>query len=222
MFMLVLFLSWAHAAETKAWPKNIACFDKVSAGIQAAGTPEQWLQIHRGVGARLTNYGHAEIYAEDTQTRLVMVNDKTTTFFLFKAPACKGELSRPVPHRNAFMDFDLAELYQRNPSGGLIYVWSPHMELSISELDNLPKLGLEHPFTVVMDPEADEALAEKIVTKKKWPREYLRRVASIELAKADVGIHYPSTAFYKNGKIVKRIPGYNGKSLPKLTEELLK
>ena len=222
MLLLSLMLSNALASTEPLVLKTIPCFDTVTSAISALGTPEKWIKLRDGVGSRIKGHGHVEVYPEEKQTKFVVVGPVNSTHFLLKAPACEGQVAQPTPHHNHFSDFDLAELYAAHPEGGAVYVWSPHMELSISEVDRLFKTKVDRPLTIIMDPKADTKLADKIAQEKGWPKAYFRRMASEELTLADVAIHLLSTVYYKNGRVLKRVPGYNGVKMNDMMKAQLK
>ncbi len=71
-----------------------------------------------------------------------------------------------TPLKQEFSDLDFAHLLSRSPKGGLVYIWSPHMALSINEIENIDQLDLKAPFTVILDPKANIELSKKIIKDK--------------------------------------------------------
>ena len=222
-FLISLFFSQALAAKSTVQPlKDIVCLDQVTKALDAAGTPKEWLRFPGGVASRIPNYGSIEVYPEKTKTRFVLVGPKSTTGFMLETPKCEAKILFTKPNRPSLRDIDVAELLHKNKNGGLIYVWSPHMELSVGEVASLKDYGVKYPVTVAVDAEADSELLKKIVTDKKLPAEYTQAANSSVLFAADIGIHYPSTVFYKYGRIVMRIPGYLGPGLKEIAQKVLK
>ena len=220
MFLLVFLSLTIFQAQAQSGLKNVPCFDQVTQAITAAGKPKQWLEIPHGVASRIDEFGRVEVLVEKNTTKLVLVGKTHTKNFVMTAPECQVQVQKPFLNKNEFSDFDLAELFKRSKEG-LIVIWSPHMDLSVKEIEDLPKHDLKKEITVIMDPKADEKIAEKIQTEKKWPVSYLRRLNASLLYQSDITIHYPSVVFYKNSKILKRIPGFNGASFKKVTKEFL-
>lgn len=218
LFAFLLLINLNASAEVTL--KNIPCFDQVARTISEAGSPKKWLSLPQGVGSRIENFGRVEVLTQKDTTKLVLVGKTHTKTFVMYAPQCEVKVQKPFPNKNNFSDFDLAELFQENKEG-LVLIWSPHMDLSIKEVTDLPKYDLKKSVTVIMDPNADEKLAKKIQEKNQWPESYLRKLDSSILEKADITIHYPSVVFYKDSKILKRIPGFNGVALKKVTKEFL-
>jgi hypothetical protein len=222
-FLISLLFSKVLAAGPGLQPlKDIVCLDQVTKAIDVAGTPQEWLRFPGGVASRIANYGSIEVYPEKARTRFVLATSKSTTGFILESPKCEAKILFTKESRASLRDIDVAELLKKNKNGGLIYVWSPHMELSILEAANLRKYGLTYPVTVAVDPNADTELLKKIGSDKNFSTEYTQLANSSVLFAADIGIHYPSTVFYKDGRIVKRIPGYHGAALKEIAQKVLK
>lgn len=217
---LILWLFSQFAVAAVAPLSNISCLDQVVRVVEAAGESAEWLRFPGGVASRLGT-GSVAVYPDGPKTQLVLVTEKTTTGLAFEAPACGSQLLFSRPTTASFRDIDLAELLTKNAKG-LIYVWSPQMELSVREVSELKDYKLDFPVSVAMDPEGDALAAEKIKKDKRLPDEYLRRVNSSVLFAADVALHYPAVIFYKNGKILQRLPGYNGRNLNQIAKKILK
>lgn len=199
---------------------NISCLDQIVTVVEAAGESTQWLRFPGGVASRLGT-GSVAVYPDGAKTQLLLVTEKTTTGLAFEAPGCSSQLLFSRATTPSFRDIDLAELMKQNTKG-LIYVWSPQMELSVKEVSELKDYKLDYPVSVAMDAEGDALVAEKIKKDKRLPEEYLRRVNSSALFSADVALHYPAVIFYKNGKILQRLPGYNGRNLKQIAKKILK
>lgn len=222
-FLISLFIAHAWAAQPPVAPlKDIVCFDQVTKAIDAAGTPQEWLRFPGGVASRIPQYGSIEVYPEKARTRFVLVGPKSTTGFMLESPQCEAKILFTKPNRPSLRDIDIAELLKKNKNGGVIYVWSPHMELSISEVAALESYKMSYPVTVAVDAEADAELLKKVMIDKKLPAEFAQAANSSVLFAADVDIHFPSSVFYKYGRIVMRIPGYHGPDFNKIAKKVLK
>lgn len=93
----------------------------------------------------------------------------------------------------------------------VIYPWSPHMSLSVQGISEIVEYGRRNKMQVivVLDSEANFALARQIVAKNKWPTEYLRQNRSVQLVRRGSRIHYPSYHFISKGKFARPpLPGY--------------
>ena len=85
------------------------------------------------------------------------------------------------------------------------------MSLSVYELVEMQKYlaGLKIPIKVLLDTNADKNYSKNILKKYDLPLNYLEQLNSRKLEKFGINVHYPSIVFYKNSKLVKRVPGYN-------------
>ncbi len=167
--------------------------------------------------------------SEHTTLRRVSPSDTTTVTWAPKND-CVTQMSvkslKPKPHAasNGFTDDELDRILKKsgkNKSAGLIYVWSPHMYLSIRGLEEARALGkkLKIPVTVLLDPRANTNTAKKELRRNHVKEEHTRRLASIELDRRMQSSHYPTYFFYRNGKIIQVRPGYE--EIPRL-EALLR
>ncbi len=109
-----------------------------------------------------------------------------------------------------FTDTDLKELLSRNKQG-IIYLWSPHMLLSVAGVGELKTISEELgvAYTVLLDPNADIGFAQRTIEQAGLPMESLNRAASRELLFRDMYIHAPTLLLYGDGNIVGAVvPGY--------------
>ena len=109
-----------------------------------------------------------------------------------------------------FTDTDLAALLSRNERG-IIYLWSPHMQLSLDGVRELNNLSEEFavPLLVLLDPNADIGFAASAARRAEIGKTPLRRVNSLELYFRNFTIHAPTLITYANGEITgPAAPGY--------------
>lgn len=222
LFFTLFSLTIHGFAATPSFPKSISCFAKVTTFLDKLGTVEKWTPYPGGVGGSIAEFGTVELYQNPKSTLLLTKTTTTTTRMRWDEPKCEEQIVASEKRVVGFSDMNLSEVMIKNPKGGFVYIWSPHMELSVAEVATLEKLKLNYPFTVILDPKADVSLAKSLVEKNKLPESYLLPLDSLVLYKADITIHYPSIVFYKNGKILKRIPGQSGAGLTALINENLK
>ena len=109
-----------------------------------------------------------------------------------------------------FTDADLSTLLRRGGKG-VIYAVSEHMPLSVRGLNDIKcaaeALGLE--LVVVVDPDSDPLVIGYMASRLGFRPQRLRRLASAELMRRNLTIHYPSIQAYANGRFVGVIlPGY--------------
>lgn len=109
---------------------------------------------------------------------------------------------RPRGPASAFGDADLAALVRTGR--GVIYVWSPHMPLSVDTMTSLAAAarGLRLAVTLLLDPAADPGFAARIAAERALPAAALRVADSVELQFRDVLVHAPTAIAYADGRIV--------------------
>lgn len=218
---LLLLASMSLKAAT-GFPKKIPCYDQVQVALDRAGTVTKWYPHPKGVAGSVEKFGAVEIHLKEKLSSVTLRGPKAQSTFSYLEPACHPVLSAVGSSEGVFGDLEFAVLLEKNPGGGLVYVWSPHMELSVGEVSELRNLKLGYPVSVVLDPKADGKLARSIASERKLPSEYLRNLQGQNLLDHDATIHFPTIIFYKGGKILRTLPGYSGASLPELTREILK
>lgn len=110
-----------------------------------------------------------------------------------------------------FTDADLQQLLDTN-ARGLLYLWSPHMPLSVEGVATMRAVGarLGLPVTVLLDPNADHTAATAVIAAHGWPPAHGRRIDSTELLFRDVLVHAPSLQAYAGGQLVgSPYPGFH-------------
>lgn len=126
-------------------------------------------------------------------------------------------------HANSFTDKHLRVLLAQSEikqSSGLIYIWSPRMNLSILGAHEIQvvahKLNLE--VTFVLDPAAVSEEVKEVVTQ--YPLlQQTPKLESETLIGMNMKIHFPSLIIYQNGKLLSiSRPGYDE---PERVEEYL-
>lgn len=200
---------------------KIPCFNALMTSLDAVGTVTEWMPFPGGVAGLMGKEKSVEVHYFDQQVDLIVKTIKSTSEFNFKMPACKAQLKSAMKNKNQYDDSSFARDLKDNQSGGMVLIWSPHMELSISEVKALVNRKLKYPVRVLLDPKTDFALASKVAKKNNLPVAYLKQLASRSLIHADILIHFPSVVFYKKGKILKRVPGYNGNALDEMSQKIL-
>lgn len=101
-----------------------------------------------------------------------------------------------------FSDADLATLLAAHQRG-VVYVWSPHMPLSVDAVEALRVAAGARAVhvTVVLARGMDRAFAERTAAAHGWPADTLRVVDSLELELRDVLVHAPAVLAYGGGAI---------------------
>jgi hypothetical protein len=111
-----------------------------------------------------------------------------------------------------FQDNDLEKLLKiskKTQQKGLIYVWSPHMPLSLRGVHEAQKVTTTKKIalTVLLDPYADLVTASKVASRESFPKSYLRRIESRILLEKNMTLHFPSAIPYRDGTLARDMRG---------------
>jgi len=109
-----------------------------------------------------------------------------------------------------FDDEDLTDLLLSNKNG-LVYIWSPHMLLSVHGIKELLAIGLELgvAVTILLDVNADINFAQSTADEYSLPASVLTPATALEFKFRGALIHSPTLLFYKDSNFVgPDIPGY--------------
>jgi hypothetical protein len=93
----------------------------------------------------------------------------------------------------------------------IFYSWSPHMVLSQKGLKELLQRPASKKLRIVpvMDGNSNRDLAQKIVSRNRWPASVMRELEAPELIRRGLRTHYPSYFVSSKGDAKgKLIPGY--------------
>lgn len=108
-----------------------------------------------------------------------------------------------------FNDHDLAARV-RSGGRGVVYLWSPHMPLSVDAIAAMTLAAGSHGLAIdlVLDPAADRAFAARIARERALPHDALRVADSVELSFRDALVHAPTVLVYASGAIAGSVyPG---------------
>lgn len=110
--------------------------------------------------------------------------------------------ARGVAPAPRFSDDDLVSLLRRS-SRGVLYLWSPHMPLSVDAYDALVSAARSRGLEVMalLDPAADRVFARASIEGRALPEAALRVADSIELTFRDALVHAPAIQAYANGQL---------------------
>jgi hypothetical protein len=122
------------------------------------------------------------------------------------SPTCaptRDERPRPAAMEPAFTDRDLTALLGRR-TGAVIYLWSPHMPLSVDGYGEVRRAAEARQLEVVvlLDPQANRPVAAAAIRQGRLPRPALRVADSVELQFRELALHAPSLAVIDRGRIV--------------------
>lgn len=169
-------------------------------------------------------------FLPDNTIQASRLTPHTLTESRWAAKDCKPEVrtqARPLDEKKmdaGFSDEKLAKILKKTKQG-LVYAWSPSMQLSIRGVNEVRKVAkdLKMDLVVVVDPAARKDDVAAVIKKNKWPANYNQRMVSIELVMRNMPMHYPSLLVFKKGRFVSNVfPGYEAPELlkPYLTSKL--
>lgn len=115
-------------------------------------------------------------------------------------------VTKSYPHgkRKGFTDSELSKFITTHGTG-VIYVWSPRMDLSVKGIQEIQKAAREKklPLLVLMDKDTPEA--ERMKLEKTLGKEATRTVDSFELDMRHVQMHFPAVLMFKDKKILSGV-----------------
>lgn len=171
---------------------------------QAATTTRHWPT--RLIGTWVTeSRGPAPVLLRVSPTRV------TRLAWTEGCVARREERARPAVATPRFTDADLTALVSSGRAG-VVYVWSPHMPLSVDGYRAIAAAAAARGLTLhaMLQPGADRAFAQASLARGGLPRDALRIADSVELSFRDVHLHAPSILVFAHGRIVGDAwPGYH-------------
>ena len=111
--------------------------------------------------------------------------------------------------RATFTDADLAALRQ-SAERTVVYVWSPHMPLSVDGYEEIAAAAAEHELALVplLFSESDRDFAVREAARVGIPRDGLREVDSDELRSRNALVHAPTMIVFDERGVSPALPGY--------------
>ncbi len=128
---------------------------------------------------------------------------------LEQVPAPVPVTPRDSDAARGFTDADLSKRLARG-AGVVVYVWSPHMPLSVAGYSEIARaaaaLGLD--VVPLLFAGSDRAFAETESRRGGIPPDGLREVAAVELLFRDAQVHAPTVLVFDAGRVSAALPGY--------------
>ncbi len=103
-----------------------------------------------------------------------------------------------------FSDKDLAEFVSKNKTG-VIYVWSPRMDLSVKGIAEIKKAAKDKKLPLLILLDKDVSAAEKSQLEKALGKDVVKTADSFELRMRHVEMHFPAVLVFKNKKMVSKV-----------------
>lgn len=222
MFMLTALAVWSLEGFAKLPPhlQGMACEKEIQVVLTKQGAADDWSRtVDPGENVMAFRTPTSEIgrwieiqsfpnpylmILEPTKSKVYEWDAKTcTTLKLNTVPG--------VPFKKAkssdFNDAKLGELLKEKKQA-LIYVWSPTMTYSVTEMHTFLKVAkdMNLEFIPVFDFLDTQKRAEEVISQR-MPQIKLSRFSSIELYMRQGSLHFPSSFVVSHGKISDRIFG---------------
>jgi hypothetical protein len=126
------------------------------------------------------------------------------TVFIKSATSCdfkKQILQKTKFNKKGLTDDKLSRLISKG--SGIIYIWSPRMTYSMSELITFEKVAkkLNIQFNAYADPYAEDEMVAEGRKHYRFSEVYENRVTSFDLYMRQYFNHYPRTFVYSNGML---------------------
>lgn len=134
--------------------------------------------------------------------------------FDVRCAAVDREMSAAAPSRGGlegFTDADLSAAVEAATTPVVVYVWAPHMPLSV---DGLPEIvaaarSLGWPVVEVVMPGSDAAFSIREARRvRPSTAEAPRRADAVELRYRDALVHAPSIVVFSRSRVSPVLPGY--------------
>jgi hypothetical protein len=116
----------------------------------------------------------------------------------------------PAARRDALSDDELRQILA-SARQGVVYLWSPHMPLSVDGYPSVrevaDRLGIT--FIGLLDPMADSDYASNVAAAAGLPSDALRTFRSVELMARQLTLHAPSLLVFSEAEFKGvALPGY--------------
>lgn len=202
--MATLPCATAIEAQLDAWG---AAFEVLRAPTGIDGRPAYRIATERlGAWATLE-----PPWGGDPRSRLSLASAERVVTLTFDGACRATRAESPGPGRgvDVFDDRDLELLLERHPSA-MIYLWSPHLPLSVDGYREAAAAAASRGlgFAAVVHPSSDRAFVEEAAEAAGIPPEARRPLSSVELSFRDLAVHAPAILVYVDGRAQSPLPGY--------------
>ncbi len=212
-FSILFFTFYAHANE------NLKCEAQINTIVQSYGYHSTIRPESNSAVNEWKSDGHQFFRTEKSERGIALsrITKHTMTQFSF-TNKCHLKVNYRILPKISFTEFDLdlkLKRSQQDKSKGFIYLWSPHMPLSISGISEakLTAKEMNLDLTIVSDENAS-ASSLKILLKNKQIHEgdvlpllyeSLSRLHKDQLTY----VHFPTLFLYDSGQLVSTgLPGF--------------
>jgi hypothetical protein len=173
--------------------------------------------IHRGpIRVFRTDHSRTEVVEfsvrEEADAQACVVSELRTLASSSSSSGIGGTADTDPGAPPAFTDRDLIRALAENDRL-VIYLWSPHMPLSVEGLAEIDHAARDAGFHLVsvLHPDADAEYAQREANEHDLPATSLRRAASVELLFRDLLVHAPSILVCSSGAFSAVLPGFRNR-----------
>lgn len=227
VFLIPFLFSITFAADKPL--ASFTCFEQVSSTLIKLGVSEPWQRLSQNKNFTFLKSEKtakqdfsAYLISKPIETLLVVLTPKAVIQHTFqKKNKCQStnQINDQAPEE-LFTDLDFfnqAKLTEKF----VIVLWSPHMSISIQEMNSLKDQKFAVPVVFALDPNADLTLAKSYVEKNKLTPLSLKKWTYTGTLPKTIE-HFPTALFIKNGNVTRYVPGFNGPMvLNKLIKDIL-
>lgn len=220
-------MSWNTWADLPSKLTTMPCSNEIEKVLTKLESTDKWVETvnpQQGVLAfrsptkklakwvEIQSFENPYLFYFETDKTKVMQWDSKTCATIVNSESKPLEFLRK--HSSNFTDENLQSLIEAKKLS-MIYIWSPTMAYSMSEMGVFRKVAetMEINFVPVLDFYDDPATSKKLLSGYKQDIK-IQKFQSLELYMREGTIHFPSTYIVGKGKISRKIQGV-------LTPELL-
>lgn len=217
MLHIILNLFVLFGANAAKMPIQLPCQSQVFALLDGMPSPTVWKRVSTDPNRFVIE---SPTKASGTWIKLSVGKQSVSLLkstirgdieYSLVAPLCTAKLSvfgRRTLRKSSglFTDFSLVQLVKnskKKKSSGVIFLWSPYMSVSLRGLKEIKpvadSLGLR--IIPILDPRADRKTAQDALKKFRIQDVPLRKLASQDLYRRGMTLHYPTMLFFTNGKL---------------------
>lgn len=242
-FLLLQYTSYSLASSKKDFLPDFSCKKEILKITKKNSNPKQtWTRhidenhqtkIFRRPLKSLGRWYELRI-VDNSQPALLEISNNDSTFYKFDSkckvtkrygpglifesyePNQDSQLRKISSEYSDFTDNDLASEIKN--AEGFIYVWSPNMVYSVTNLNDYKKFAADKKmkFIAVMGHDSSFENGQLALNAKKVT-DSIRKLASVELFMRDAPLHYPTFYYFNSGKLHPRY--IRGILMPKDLEE---
>ncbi len=223
VFILCIFSSAAYASDFSQTLTQNPCAKQASQVLTQWKVQDHWSravghkpneQIFRAPTQAVGKWVEVAFNGSDVALRLF--NEKavlTTTFDKhcqstagLAAHKVKSSLSEKQRTYKVMHDQEIANLLEQKKSG-VIFLWSPHKQISVEGLKQILQAGKDTkvPVYPVVDSDSDPKAVDRVVKELKLAKKDIYFLDSFDLQYRGFRLHHPSLIVFNDGKFTSQV-----------------